>query len=139
MQARPDDNESIERELRLIQKYFGDVLSKYNFNLTDKNTLLITYENECFTLFFAYDYNQWGYMLYGGIGIGVKKTGEKYWLDQILPVLTGNKTYNFEKETEAYIAQSSRGMIEFEAQRQLWAPYIADTFKNCDPVWDKAL
>jgi hypothetical protein len=139
MSSRPTADESIGTYLMLTQKYYGDVFDKYVFALTVKEVTEIRFENECFILSFWYDYNQFGYMLFNGIGIGVKKTEREYWLGHVLKVLTGDNSFDLLQAAALCIAQSPRGMTDLEAQRKVWDPYIADTFKDCSPAWENAL
>lgn len=112
---------------------------KYDFTLTSTDVAKINYENNCFVISFGLELNQWGYVHYCGIGIGVKKTKKEYWLGYILQELMKDKNFNFEKATAACIEQSPRGMLDLEAHRIVWDPYIADTFKDCEPSWEQEI
>jgi hypothetical protein len=127
MHSKPSPDESISTYLMLTQKYYGDVLDRHGLALTAKGVTAIRYENECFVLSFGYDYNQFGYMLFNGIGIGVKKTGREYWLGHVLQAITGDKNFDLQQAAASCIAQSPKGMTDLEAQRIVWEPYIADT------------
>jgi hypothetical protein len=139
MFKKPTPEESIQSYISIIDKYYGDVLKKFGFKFKSADVITIIYENDCFTFEFGFEFNQWGYMLYCGIGIGVKKTQKEYWVGHIVRALMKDEGFDFEKAAEACIAQSPRGMLDFEAHRIVWDPYIVDTFKHCAPTWEKAI
>lgn len=139
MHKKLTSEEFIQLYTSIIDKHYGDILSAYSFRPQLSDVARIVYENDCFTLEFGFEFNQWGYMLYLGIAIGVKKTQKVYWLGYVVRAFMNDDAYDFEKAAETCIAQSSRGMTDFEAHRIQWTPYVVDTFKDCEPTWENAI
>jgi hypothetical protein len=130
MRESDADNPGISDQLALISRFYSDVIIKYKFHIYKKAETEISYQNDCYEMRFCYDY-KYGHMLFGGIGIFVKRDSKLYWLRDIVNTISKDKDFSFSGAVE-----SNKSMTHLQSTRIVWDKYIERTFENCAPAWE---
>jgi hypothetical protein len=125
--ASMTQKEQAEMYLSSIIYNYSDIFDRYKFCFFDiKHNSVYTeiiFKNDFFIISFFLELNRYNYMLLNTIYITIIPSGKECCLSDIVTVLNGNKSFEFDEYSG------------LDGYRKLWGDVVDKTFEHCPPTW----